>query len=713
MKRMLYFELLKLRQWKVLWSVLLGLLVINLIYISFAVNRIGEDNSRMVEKYEIYQELETMEKEEAIAFLEERMEECRLLYEEDWGNPHNRYSQYSAVREELYFAYSHDAWMEMTKEQSLQYNNPLFQSENSTYQRARAVQTLEVYEKLGRIETKLLYEEPFAFVTENPVLEVSIFVSVFVLVVQLIIYEREKGYLQYVKIAKNGKHVFLTVKCLVLAIFIIGIVALFYGSCMFLFSYLMPYDGTLPVQCLQSLVGCPFPINIYESMGTFVLDRCLVYLLFGVAILAISNYLNAILKIAMGCICIFGGQWLVWEVVSPFSNIHLLHTINLFTITDSKMLLSSYDIWNVFNVPINQILCVWLLRIVLFIGLLYFSFWTFANKKEGEYEKSEALLHRYQKYGSRIEGIRRKGAIFTLKSGEAYKLLIRNGGVVVFLIAISICLIFVSELRVFTDAYRYYMKEYAEVLEGIPSEEKELWIEEQNFYWEAQEQALEEQWELVQKGELSQEVYQTQMEMYENGEVRRRALEDAGSIYDRAVLLNEMGDKAEFTLQEAWEFIFGAYGIGNFVKLLCVVLVALILTLSNCGAEEYANGMQTLLQVYKHGKRVRKIKGIYASCYAVLLSLCIFGMYYGRVLAMYEVNIVGLHTKSIYFLTDFFNMPLVVFGVLTFVILSMIVIIATRWIISLSYKLQNRIFTIFAAAATLILPVIVIYMLII
>lgn len=712
MKRMLYFELLKLKQWKVLWSVLLGLLVINLIYIGFAVNRIGEDNSRMVEKYEIYQELENMPKEEAIAFLEKKMEDCRLLYEEDWGNPYNRYSQYRTVRENMAFAYSHEEWMELTKEQSLRFHNPLFQSGDGNYQIAHAKQTLEVYEKLGYIKTKFVYEEPFQFVLENPVLEISVFVSVFVLIVQLIIYEREKGYLQYIKIAKNGKYAFLTIKCLVVAVFIIGIVLLFYGSSILLLSYFMPYDGTLPLQCLQSFVGCPFPISIYEGMSIFVLDRCFVYLLFGAMILAISNYLNAILKIVMGCLAVFGGQWLIWKIVSPFSNIYLLHTINLFSITDSKMLLSSYDTWNIWDIPINQILCVWLLRILLFIGILYVTFYTFINKKEGEYEKSETLLYRYQKYVNRIEHIHRKSGVFTIKSGEAYKLLIRNGGIAVFLVSISICLLFVSEFRVFTDSYRYYMQEYGTILEGIPNEEKTRWLEEQNAYWEIQERALEEQEELVQTGELSQEAYQMQIKIYENGEVRRRALEDVGIIYDRAVRLNEAGQQVEFTLQEVWEFLFGIYGIGNFVQLLCIVVVALILVLSNCGVEEHTTGMQTLLQVYKYGKKVKNIKKIYAFCYALILNLCIFGIYYGKILIMYEVHISGLHTKSIYLLADFLNMPVVVFCILLVVVLTIVMFIVTRWIIYLSYQLKNRIFAIFTSVATLIFPIVVVYLLI-
>uniref|UniRef100_UPI004055B72A hypothetical protein n=1 Tax=Agathobacter sp. TaxID=2021311 RepID=UPI004055B72A len=712
MKQLIYFELLKLRQWKVVWSVLLGLIAVNLVYIGFAANRIGADNSRMVEKHEIYQELETMEKEAAMAFLEEKMEGCRLLYEQDWGNPQNRYSAYRAVREELYFAYSHTEWMETTKEQSMQYDNPLFQSEDSGYQRRSAAQTLKVYEKLGMIETRLLYEEPFYFATENPVLEASVLISIFVLVVQLVVHEREKGYLQYIKITKNGKNPFLAVKYLVLAICTIGIVVLFYGSSIAMFSYLMPYDGTLPVQCLQSFVGCPFPVNIYESMGMFVLDRCIVYLLFGVAILAVSNSLNAILKIVMGCMLIFGGQWLLWELVSPFSHMHILHTINLFTIADTKMLMSSYNTWNILDMPVNQMLCIWAIRIFLFLGLFYVTFKTFAEKKEGEYEKSEVLLHRYQKYIGKIESIYKKRGMFTLKSGEWYKLLIRNGGLAVFVAAISVSLVFISQFRVFTDAYRYYMKEYAQILDGTPSKEKEQWIEEQNVYWEMQERELEEQYELVQKGEISQEAYQGLIEIYEMGETKRRALADVSSIYERAVELNEMGDKAEFTLQEVWEAVFGTYGIGNFAKLLCVVLAALILVLSNCGAEEYANGIQTLLQVYKNGKKVRQIKGIYASVYAVLLSLCIFGAYYGRVLGLYEVNAAGLHTKSIYLLNDVFNMPLAAFGMLVSVVLGMIIIVAAQWVIHLSYRLQNRIFTIFVSAATLLLPVIVMYMLI-
>lgn len=571
--------------------------------------------------------------------------------------------------------------------------------------------TKKIYAGLHGIEPEQNYPGGMQYVTDYRMTDFFLILAVAALLMQLLIYERAEGLMGLLKPAANGRERLISVKMLVVVIFTAVLTAAFYGM-----NYIMAAamgllgDGSAAIQSLEGYLTSPFPISVSEYLVLFLLCKWIgltaVGCIFFLICILCRNMVYSVLAFTGVAI----GECMLWLSIEDHSWLSLLRQFNLARIMDTSAYFNDYVNINFFGWPVTAT-AAGALMAVLTVGLS----WVFAMKffsDETSVEVRKSRLVRYVK----LTKFRRKASASLLR-GEFKKLFLVQRGLLLLVLLFVVQFISYQGNPFFMDEEEAYYQRYSKVLEGALSEEKKIWLQEEQGRFDEQYQKLEAQYDRFEKGEIGQAVLDYYVSELTPKQAEINGFEKAKNQYAYLKQCAEGGSKALYLYQTGWERLLGYQGqreeIIDFAKL----FVILVLTLSGLGAIERQSHMEMLINVSAVGTtKVNRVKGALCTVFSLAAAGITFlfrplqlHQYYG----LFGLN--GSLNSLLMFADRGFSelhISIGVFLAVCFLLKAFIAVCAGHLIFFLSRKLGRDTAALLLSSTCLLTPLIILWMVI-
>lgn len=461
---------------------------------------------------------------------------------------------------------------------------------------------------------------------------------------ELIIREKERGLLPVIKSTKKGRMPVILSKIAVL----LGLSA--FCSILFFGENLLYAQGTFglgdlsrTIQSVDGYLTSTLSLSVGEYLLCFFLTKAVAYFLAGMlAMLACVLLFHP----APAYLCVagvIGVSYVLYGSILPVSRWNLFRYLNLANFLSVTPLFDSYQNLNLFEYPFEVLPSSLVTMALLLLVFILLCIWVFCAKKTSEHSLRLPSFLRLKKRP-------RVGRSVSLFFHESFKLLMSNKA----LILVLLFLLFQwnsAKGPVYYSAEEMYYKSYMTVLAGPLTAEKEQYLADEQAKFDQAQQNLASIQEKYAAGEIGRDEmmllsdpYQrivapqqtfttTVVPQYEYIKQKETEGERPCFVYDTG-LLSLMGQGNERVNAES-DIQNGTF-----------LLLMMILCFSGLFAMEYSTGAQSIVSVYRHGRRrtvARKVT-VSALLLAVLFVLTYLpdilyvNRYYGLSMATAPLN---------------------------------------------------------------------------
>lgn len=603
MKKIILYEVLKLKQWKSAWKILFLMLLVHSLFVNYQMTEKSRGYS-MEEKAACFRQITDFSEDHKLEWLEEQIEkgekDAAMLVQ---------------IYDEVETAASYADYLIQISEQAEQIKDSMLTNGENTYQYRSAKAAVQQYEQLKDIEVKAQFSDGIRIVTENPVTDFFVVLSILVWILFIMNSEYEGGYLQYTKIMARGKKLFISAKTIVsLSLGVIFTIAFYITSGLAVVLRLgMPELGE-QIQTVYGYTGCPYRISVMQYLILFVVGKIIVIhsvsAVFLLICICCRNYvLSCSVFSILGIV-----QFFLWKKIHKFSIYRIWKDNNIFSFLQTHKYFKTYETWNFFGNPVSDVFCSALLCILITVVCALACVYRF-SAQESVQTRQITLKKKF---------VKKTSGGFHLFWQEAYKLYIRNYGIAVLMIIICAEMIQCTQMIYWVDEEEYYYQEYSQILKGTPSDEKKRYIIEETKKQNGDTKKLEQYNKQYEEGILSEIEWLYLCDAAIIIPQKQRAFERAKNNYQRVSKLYNEGYRVEYLPQTGWERLFGNAGEKENLYTYALLVVVFTFALGNYYCMEYTSGMQIFLSLYKKGKNVRRMKYLNSLIFAGVAGLIAF-----------------------------------------------------------------------------------------
>lgn len=742
MKKLIFFELLKVWTKKSFIYAIVFLVSLNIFLLWYINNRV-ENKDAKIENYKTlnremkefshkqkveyinrkYNKLEAFDmiemiklgeaqqNEERKEYAKERKEKNKELYnkyieqyekEKFLDNANSIQKQFrfiSKMKEETVKVDSYSDFLGEIKNRSNLLNGiSLFQSNQDGFSSRNIQKTAQEYKKMDETKVDFQVSKGIDSLTNSTITDVIILCIIFILSSILIMEDKERNLFTLVKSTKNGRTSTIIAKIIALGINIGFIAILMYGINFIFYGIFVGYGNLLvSIQSISTFIGCTMRINIIQYISIFLVIKCFVYFLISLIIVWISIYAkySGITYLSFGIIISISVG--LYISIPAISNLNAFKYINLVSLLNTNGILKEYLNINLFGNPSNSIttsLIFLFFSIIVLIVVIVISF----NKKREMSIKSSSIK---QFFDTKI--IKKKRISISILGNEIYKLFITNKALLIVLIFMVFQFYQYLNTTRYLSADEYYYKSYMSNLEGKLTTQKEEYIKQEQKKFEDAQKAVDKIQQLMKQGEIDKkqgEILQiSHVETLNELPVFLRIVEQYEYIKENP--------NAQFVYDTGYKYLIGI-NENNDIENAFILSIVSILCFSSIFTMEYKTGAIKIISTTPKGREYT-VKAKLLACMLVLIILFIASIlpdilmvkeYYG----MRAMSSSSISIKELVKVPGWINIGSYL-GILygfRFICISSILIVIT-WI---STKLKDSIYTIFLSTILVVFPLV-------
>lgn len=707
MIRIIYYEGRKLFHRKVAWFVIFGLILANGLVTYYNIYRINEEGYCIKDVSSVYEELDNKSNQEQHMWIQTQIE----LYYQGIQEGEQVFSYgtervFHLILEQIKIISQYDDYLaEMDFQAEKMMKSSIF-TEPNTFACRNLLQTPKAYEHLKGVEVVSDFSYGVLLLTDHRITDAFLLLSLIIFAMHLLISEREEGTLPLIKATKNGYGITIAAKAILLLLLTILFVLIFYGLNLVVAAREVGLgDLSRPIQSLEGYISSPFKITVLKYIVLFFVGKVLgifavISVFFLMCILCRNNVLSSLIAIL-----IFSMESLFWISIDVHSWLSPLSQFNLIALLDTSHYFSNYVNINLFSHPVNIVISgivTALIAIILgnSIGIYAYVTETSSNERRNWIREKIKVKRRILFF---------RGHHFSLLKHESYKLLIMNKGLLILLIFLSIQVFYFEGLVYIIDQEELYYQQYSTILSGELSDEKEMFIQQEQNRFEEAEKEKERLMKSYENGDIDDSYFDYLLAELETNGYEKRGFERAQNQYQ---ILNTMEPRkypVEYVYQTGWNGLFAQEARRLDLIDYGKAFVVLILGVSAFGSIEKITSMDSIIVISNRGRRtVFGWKVFICICLAIV---CAIASFLPRIIAVFQTyGAKGLQApvRSIIEISWAFDN----FSILRFFILHQIkrlflVAVASIFILTISYKSGNTITTILISTGVLLLPIMI------
>lgn len=694
MRKLIYYEFIKLNKKKIFLFFLVSCLFINGLASAYMVCRINDDEYSMVELSTAYQKYEKKS-------LNSGDLEQEILRRQEKGIDESNRKEFRML-EYIYLRCveleEYPEYLNMISEQAEKRAKSSLFSTMDTYTSKNLSKTAKVYEKLQESSVYADFDGGVLLVVENNITDFLLLIIMLLIIMQIFLSEREQGTWEMNKCMKLGHFEWATAKLITSFCFAIVIVLMFYGT-NFLVALLSVGFGDVSraIQSVEGYMSSPFSITVRQYLVLFLLMKMVVMIAISCGLCAICMMVkNSVFAGAVG-VLVYGTEVALTCMKSETWHWKMLREFNIATLNNVKGYFSDYYNMNLLSYPVSHVTCGITLTLILIFSGGLLTLWMMEN--EQAIKRKVKTVSRGYKEKTRS---RKNQNLFFF---EWHKIYVIYRGWIILLLFICVQIFVFTNRLWFIDVNEYYYREYSNQLEGVLSEKQEEFMQSEIQKFESvdeKEQLIEEEYE---NGEIDWAQREYYLEKLMETSARESAFQRVKEQYEELKNCQKKGIDVEYIYRTPWKLLFGKEGTMRAIAYMSEIFLALILLISSCGAME-KEGMELLIKTTAVGhKSVLQHKKYICVGTAVMLVACV---YLPEIISV--CNTFGMHNwsspASSLLYQEGIGQMMTLRGYMIFrmVIRLFFAISAALVILNISQKMQDRIKTILAGVAIFIIP---------
>lgn len=506
----------------------------------------------------------------------------------------------------------------------------IFADENS-FSYKNAISTAKDFSAL--IDVNTTYDSSYGvnMATDFVLTDLIVILLLFIVSEALIGRERNIGITSLQKTCKYGKEklAFSKIAASFIAVFIICV--LFYGTNYIISALTYGFgDVFRTIQSVDGFANCLLKINVLQFLALFFTSKLIVMFL----LCLIINLVSMISGSRIGGYVIFSVLFLVSYIFTiafdDNSSAMWLKYINLFKLTDTKDIISSYRNINIFGYPINCLAVSFAFVCVILFALAILSVVVYSNKNILPYSKYTQLLP--------IK-FKRAAEHTSVITHEIYKALITNKAGLFILALIIVQAAVNLTFPISLNEEEKYEKFYFSYFAGDFNNEKKEEIKTELDLFAKSESELPALTADYENGLISESAYLRLSAKYSDmTEEYQKFNKYVVPYYEYLCNQQEAGNKVSVMFYRGIDILLGVSG--DLSNIYCLVLYAIIIMctvpLFTC---EYEGGMINLVKSSKTGIKKLIVKKLICSFLIVLaLNIAVYLPYFQRIIEAYGMN---------------------------------------------------------------------------
>lgn len=624
--------------------------------------------------------------------------------EKTYGNDFLQYTPYftdsleleaefmHTIRKEMDTLYHYKAQLQDIRQKADAISSISIFSQKDSFSARNIIKTSHDFEKMSDCIITYQLEKGIKDATHAPITDILILIMMMVIASSMIMEEKSRHLFSIVKTTKRGYLETIISKCIIMSISILCFSSMMYLSNLI---YMQIFCGlgnlNASLISLASYSQSTLSITIKQFFFLFFTTKWLVASMIGFFMLMIAVLSSHRLSCFTIILVFLGIEGVCYQYIPANTRWQLLKYLNVFNFLETDNLYQIYRNLNIFQYPLS----LQFLSFICMITLLCLGFIACVLA----YTKKRNLV---LSTNDNLNLLSHHTFALSLWKQECYKLLWVQKGII-FLI-----LFFILQGYTFTSHQTYISQDqrqwisYMKELSGLPSQQKDAFINKQDVYYEQlhhQINELQKQYDMhkISKQELQEMIEPLTQQLY--GE------ETFANIKAQYQYVKE-GKNRQMMVPFGYEYLFFQDHANAIPAILA--LTFLILMLSNFECYEYHQHHDQLIYTTSKGRyHLFKVKLSIALICGLIFTLLAFSFDFYHVYEMYGLsNIQASITSFTYFSTLPEGMSILQFLIIMWCCKLIAIESAVCIIFGLSVKLKQQIYVIFFFTLTVIFPLI-------
>ena len=511
----------------------------------------------------------------------------------------------------------------------------LFSDENSFPYRSLK-KTAQIYRPLYAVTLTAADSSGVTVALEGHATTVLLFFAMVLLVLNLVLSEREEGLLLLIKPTFNGRGKTIAAKLWALALWLLVFTVLFYGSNLFLCASRFGLgDLGRSIQSLDGYLTSPLRICVGEYIAWFLCAKYLGLLTGGLVLFLLCVFCKRRIPA-----CVAGAGVLMLEMalytgIPNHSWLWALREMNLVAALDTVTYFSDYENLNLFGWPVSMYACSGAFCLLVSGGSVLLAYRRWCR------EETVASVR-----GSRHIRQRRGNVFTSLLRHETYKLFSCCMGGILLLLLLMVQLVSYSGLAAYEGEDEVWYQHYSQILAGPYHEENILFLQQEQAHFDTIAERQQEYMAQAERGEITREYafYLVGTLAPEDG--RERGFQRAKTQYLYLKSQQEAGKSVSYVPTTGYNFLLDDVGsdILDAAKLCFVLAVCLSMYFTM----EDTTGMIRLIRPSRQGEgSVLRKKGIVCGVWLLLICVAAFAPRILASLAIYPMENAGCPAVSL------------------------------------------------------------------
>lgn len=595
------------------------------------------------------------------------------------------------IYEEMKMIHYYPTFLKNVFEQSKTISNiSIFQNEN-LYEQKKKLKTQEDYQQCQDISITYDLEKGIVEALDNSVSHFLIVISMVMIVSYLILDEKDKGLLSFIKTTEKGYTQTIIVKSITMC-FSIGLLVIMMTLTQLLYMQMTCGLGDLS-RSLQSLVSyqqCPLHLTIREYLIGYMLVRWLVLCCLGMILLWMALVIKNRYMYFLSIIGFFLLEFVLYVLINPLSSLFLFKYFNVIFLLQTDHYFQIYRLVNVFYQPLSlQFIILILIAVVGFIFTIL-SVLTYNHKED-------LFLH-YQSFQLK----KNHHVSFVLWKQECFKMFWLQKG----FLFIIICFLFscyqMTHIQIYPSYEEKMSMQYLSYLKGPLTDEKETWIlQEEKRYQEIHEQynEIDEKYE---RGEIS---HRDKIMLQDSLDIQLQSETVFQDIYQTYQQIKE-NPHIQFVVPYTYQKLLTDKSWTLLPTVLLVIFV--MLSLSHVYSYENMNSMECLIETTLYRKKIRYTKLLISLLMIIVLFFMMFIPLFIPFLKAYGLSDISASTWSYGFMS-LPSLPLWVILVFHCILklIALLCVICVMYVFQIYFK--NHLLSLFLSIVIFLFPLLLSY----
>lgn len=703
MGKLICYESYKLLKKKTLWAVILLMVLVNG-FVTYNHIYTKNDNLYSIANVaEIYSEIADIDSNEAkFNYLTDNM----TVFYSDRIPEQAVIAEINAMRQvygEIETIEGYTDFLQNIDDNATEMSDSFFFMNPNSFSYRNLESTPKAYHHLKSIEPKVDFSDGIKTITDTHTADVFLLICMFAIVLSLVVSEREEGTLSLIKPTKYGYFHTIAAKAINVFIFTSFLILLFYGGRLAVVINTAGFGDTdRVIQSISGYMASPYLLSVKQYMALFFVTK-----FFGISAVMCFFFLlcqlckNTVYACLSG-ISLFLIELIAYIKIDTNSYLSFFKEFNIAALCDTSHYFNNYINLNFFNYPVNIVPIGIVVIILSVIFCLFFAVYSYI-KESSVKAKSNFIKEKLQ-----LKARRANRVSVNLLSFEAYKILIKQKAMLVFIVLIAVQILSIGNINYFVDKEEYYYQSYCSYLSGELTEEKSDYIQSEKDKIDDAQSIVNELNTRYENGDISYSTLQIELYSLNVDKSKSNAFHRAYDQYMQLEELSQNGKDVSFIYLTPWEKLITSDEIVYDLISLALLFLTLILAFFSSVSVEKATYMDKIITASPRGfKAVEIRKIIVITAFTFLSAIIVFLPRIVMVISTYGLTQLSAPVQSISALSSVpFRISIIVF----FILLQFIRLIAASIVSAIIYFISkatgNKITTIIISLLIFVIPTI-------